>query len=335
MDGDRDGDPLPYSGERDCMIISQKKGRICSNKAKFYHRGGAGICILVCGAHEKTLGKPCDPLPIDEDRTRKQIAAYDAHVEAAFNATLARPAGEKGRLACMKVSAMRMAPFRENFLNVMLVLDASRRRDGIDGSSLAPSNVGPVKHEQPGLPVARTLTGYVVGSEVWTCEMDLEQRTPTLHWYDLRADHYRSVIVRRPKYRLLPQSNKIEYSVFLTLAGQERRFDAVEARYFFCTAYADLIAQRPLFKKLRRWHADGVDLCFCGFEGTEVPWPTTADTLYREFYCNARVTFSCELTLLALLLCNDTHDELPWDRYRREFPSLYSGIARINATTAD
>jgi len=325
--------PLPFANEHNCAIISRKTEKQCNNKAKYYHRADNGTLALLCRVHAKTYGAPCQSLPIDELRTEKQKEMYNAHVERAFQAALKTSA--PGRLQCLKISAMRVAPFQEHYLNVMLVLDAVRRRDGIDGSALAPGRLGPVVHEQPGLPPATSVSAYVVGSEVWTCEMDLASRMPIPHWFEMRIEIFGSVVVRRPKYRYFETTNRLEYSLYVTLAGQERRFDAIEARYFFCTAYADLAVRKRLFAQLKEWHADGVDLCFCGFDApsTPVPWPLTADALYRDYYCNDKVAFGHELVLLALLLCEDTHDELPWDRYRREYPSNYSGVAHVGVKT--
>ena len=153
---------------------------------------------------------------------------------------------------------------------------------------------------------------------------------PVESWYKLREEGYLDPVPHRHKIKPVktkkgvPKENKNapSYSVHLTLTGNERHFSYIQSRYFYCKAYESLAKKRKEFTHLCQLRKDGTNLIICGYDA----YPVTR-SLY-EHYCDESKPFGHELVLYSLLVLTED-DEYPWDRYRREHPDVYEGVAHV------
>lgn len=106
------------------------------------------------------------------------------------------------------------------------------------------------------------------------------------------------------------------FSLHAMPSGEERRYDYIGSRWFYCTWYEKLATQTAEFKQLVALMDDGYNLCICGYDGYA---PTTT---LMEHYLDTSRPFGHEMVLLCLLTIKESKD-YPWNVYRRTHAQLY------------
>lgn len=306
--------PAAFWGEQQCQR--------CSNKA-YYCVGGSNV--LLCGVHSRSaqqrteLLKNPNAAQVEEERLR----SWQRLVErtAAEN----RAAGRRGALTCSKLRMMRQPDHVDGVLNVFPNNKHQNRKDGFGCASLSPMRLGPVAHQQPGVPEALSIENYHQFNKVFERETKKEAGIVSVlpSFYQLRDRAYRDATPHRHKFEdekgVGGNKNVPLFSIHLTAAGQERRYTYLQSRYFYCHQYELLAKQQPDFATLKQMLADGTNLQIVGYDG----YPVTRSLW--EHYNDTSRPFGHELVLFSLLLLENPA-EYPWNRFYALNRALYEDV---------
>ena len=288
----------------------------CSNRA--YYKVGDSIC---CGTHSRNVKRtelPKNPRA-DEVKANK-FELWKTLVDEAAKKN--RAAKQSGVLTCAKMLMMKEPPHVDGVLNVFPNYRHQNRKDGFGCASLSPMSLGPVVHEQPGWPVAKTIENYHQFNKVFEREgTKLHNRTEaeiSPAYYEMRKNAYLDPVPHRHKFADLKGKNKNipVFSVHFTKKGEERRYTYIQSRYFYCHQYEILAKQQADFRTLKQMLLDGKNLQIVGYDA----YPVT-DTLWNHYNDDKR-PFGHELVLYTLLKLEDPA-EYPWNRFYRENTQLY------------
>jgi len=100
--------------------------------------------------------------------------------------------------------------------------------------------------------------------------------------------------------------------------GEERVFQYIEARQFYCAHYERLAAPQAELAALRAFRAGGRNLLIVGYDGRDVaaaPGATAGEKL-DHCYLDPGSPFGHELCLFAMLVLEP--GDYPWRRHRTE-----------------
>ena len=189
--------------------------------------------------------------------------------------------------------------------------------------------LGPVQHNQQGLPPALNIENYHQFNKAWPNEVD-EDNNPTNAFRIRQLGGYNDPIPHRHKFTSNEMAvlrkqvngdnrNQPSYSVHKTIHGEEKRFTYVESRYFYCYFYETLAKETDDFVKLQALLNKGYNLMIVGYDGYEVN-----HDLYTH-YCDKMKPFGHELVLYSLLMIENTED-YPWNVYKGLHPHLYENM---------
>jgi len=321
----------PYHGAVPCQA-KYKHGGACRNLA--YWSVQSGDARYVCGVHS-TAGKR---RKLDKDPN----AARDRDLEIARQNALAtqaaaanKAAGKPGDLRGYKMRMMKPVDRTDGYTNVFPNYRHQNRRDGLGCKALSPMCLGPVEHNEPGVPVSKTIENYHQFSKVFVCEVDQETRAPLESWFKLRDEAFADPTPRRHKYPLnelykmmkaigAPTRNIPLYALHVAPDGEKRRYSYVESRWFYCHWYERLAKQTAALAILRAKLSAGVNLTICGYDAFDPDredGKITPASLYKHYVDESR-PFGHELVLITLLAVEDPA-EYPWNVYFRAHRHLY------------
>jgi len=321
-----------FHGERTCA----RDG--CPNRA--YWSVGA---TYLCGVHSKKNAQERRPLAKDPDAKRKRGEALHTYLTQVMQRRTLAPT--PGRISCYRLLMMRQVPLELPWLNVFPNNKHATRPDGLGFPALSPMQLGPVEHDEPGVPAARNIENYHQFAKVWPSEVEIAGAViggatpsswpaPNKAWYVRRSDGYQDPVPHRHKFSKEQQEREVvevaganknapAYSARTGIDGTLQRFTYVESRYFYCVAYEDLARKTDAFATLLDLHRHGIDLRLCGYDAFDMGANATADELY-DYYQRTDQPFGHERVLCALLKFSDTPEMLPWHRYRRDHPTCYA-----------
>jgi hypothetical protein len=312
-----------YYGEKRCMSKLKIRDAPCQKQAYFIEAGR-----LLCGVHARHCGSAL--LPRNPNKAQLILDKYSnerAAIEAAAEANL--KAGRTGHIIATKLPTMKPT---ENYPGYMKVFPNSRhggRKDGFGCPSLSPIRLGPVYHDQPGVPIARSVENCCQANKVYPCEVDA-RGDPTEEWFDtllkmyndVRPHHFKAHALRPTK----GQAVEPLYSVWVQPNGKKKKFSNVAARQFFCGLYEQL-ATRPGteaaedLESLRACLAAGYNLQIVGYHARPVldygDAPLFEWELLENMYLDPAQPFGHELVLYTMLSLDDPA-EYPWRRYKSE-----------------
>jgi hypothetical protein len=231
-----------------------------------------------------------------------------------------------------KMKMMKNVPLVEGYLNVFPNNKHQFRQDGFGCSSLSPMQLGPVIHNQPGLPDTKNIENYHQYNKVYPNEID-DDGNPTKEFRKRQIEGYNDIIPHRHKFdaetmkklrKEINGENKNAplYSVHKTLDGVERKFTYVQSRYFYSKAYEKLSKNTNDFDKLKEMIKNGTNLQICGYDAYEI-----TDDIYNH-YCDPKNAFGHELVLYCLLTIENS-DDYPWNVYRKNNKKIYKNIACV------
>lgn len=295
-----------------------KKGLRCRNKA-YYEVEEAG---LLCGVHSAKLERtelPKNPNAAkNEEEQRKE---HKKNVEAAAEKN--RTEYKTGSVVVSKMRMMKKVEPKVGYLSVFPNYKHGNRSDGLGLPSLSPKSLGPVQHRMPGLLEAQNLENFWQFSKAFAFEVDIEGKLLPL-FEEKRKQGFKDEVPHRHKYEKKVLSkyssnvNKPLFSVFVDKHGKERRFSYIQARYFYCKIYEELVKKEEDFGKLQELISEGYNLNLVGYDGYEV----SDDLMWH--YLDESQPFGHELVLYTLLTREE--NDYPWNVYRVEHESLYKDI---------
>lgn len=303
----------PFYGEIKCQHHP------CQNRA--YYKVDQQF---LCGVHSRrqkrtTLLK--DPQALE--KKMQILKERELLVQQAQQTNFAQ--GKKGQVICTKLLMMKEPLHVDGFKKVFPNFKHEKRIDGFGCKALSPKAMGPVNHQEKGLPIAQNIENWHQFAKVFPWEVD-EKQNPLPEFYALLKAKYSDPIPYRHKFDLaflqaqgLKNVNIPLYSLRTMPDGIEIRYTYIESRYFYCRQYELLAPQTKEFQKLQAWREVGMNLQIIGYDGYAI-----TQSLW-EHYLDAKKPFGHELVLYTLLTVDNSQD-YPWNMYRQMYPDKYIKI---------
>lgn len=191
---------------------------------------------------------------------------------------------------------------------------------------LSPMVLGPVFHSQPNIEPAENLENFHQFNKVFVSEIDETSGAPKPIWYQRRKSGYADKVPHRHKLGATKaqhlkvagtgsgqSANACVYSIYVAPDGQERRFNYIESRVFYCSYYERLARQTEEFRKL----VDAVyvhkqSIIIAGYDARNAEDDEINQDKIAQWYEDPSWPFGHEMVLHAMLYHLNTPDELPW-----------------------
>lgn len=299
-----------YYGEHQCEAIIKKKNTQCPNKA--YFKCGNRI---TCGQHKDEKAKELKKNPNAE----KNKLEYYKQLEdkADYQSQLNRDQNKVGTIMCTKLKMMKNPEYKEGFYHIFPNYKHAQRKDGHGYPSLSPKSVGPIDHQQPGLPVCKNLENLHQGNKVFPDELG-EDGNPLPAFYKTQREFYEDEEPHRHKPNA--KGNIPTYSVWITRDGEEHHLSYFESRQIYCHYLVESYNNNPDFHELLCILREGGNLNIIGYDG--YPFTYTPENLIgvaEKCYKDTSKPFGHEMVLCFYLLFSLYEiDEqyYPWEKYR-------------------
>ena len=296
-----------YHGETTCVAIVKSTKKPCTKKAYYV---GPDAHSGFCGTHASSKTElPKNPMAGTIKRDQLLGSAAAAERAARDN----KAAGRSGELILSKMRMMHNPDDHEGFLKVFPNFKHGNRKDGLGLPSLSPKSIGPVRHNQAGLPPALNLENLHQGNKCFHDELD-EKGQPLPIFYERQRLMYTDRIPWRHKFEKFkelkaPTGNRNipAYAVWLE-GGEELHLSYFESRQIYCNLYERAVRDNPDFHRLRARLADGYNLQICGYDA--YPVDRTQPDWAERAYLDTNRPFGHELVLYCMLL-----GERPWAAY--------------------
>ncbi len=307
---------LPYYGYDNCSS-DYKNGEPCKNGAYFYikyYKKGKRRFRVLCGMHSRKIDKyKLEKNPNQEQDKKDELKRYFNIVDEYTKEN--KKENKKGKVILNKMKMMRKIPIKEGYLNIFPNFRHQNRKDGFGCSSLSPMSLGPVTHNQPGLPSSKNIENYHQANKVFEEEVDIDG-VINKNWYKTRLEFYNDIKPHRHK-TTSKKKNRPLYSIHLDEDGNEKKYTYLQSRYFYCKQYEKLAKETNDFKNLQEKILNGTNLQILGYDA----YPVTQE-LYKH-YIDISKPFGHELVLYTLLTVEDIN-KYPWNQYYEANKPLYS-----------
>ena len=316
-----------HYGVKTCSGIVKSKNIPCTNFAYYWE---PATNKAFCGVHssKKTRQKlPQDPLKYE--KIQAEINRRNKTIEVATLEN--KKLHKQGHVIVTQLRMMKPPQHKDGYLTVLPNYKHQTRKDGFGCMRLSPKALGPVIHGMPNLPISKTLENFHQFGKIFKFELDENGNvTPESHAYRIKG------MKGEPKRHKYPTSvlNKkndgkrfMEFAAFFDKQGNERRYNYLQSRYFYCHHYELLAKQEPDFKLLREKIKNGCSLNISGYDGYPIekstPWKCYNDTSKGHH-------FGHELVLYSLLVIDNPRD-YPWNRFYRENKNLYQDVIKCTS----
>lgn len=281
-------------GKSICMgiyINGKKRGERCVNKA-YYEQNEK----YLCGIHSKKDQRIQLSKGNLQEKKKEQKEKLDQHI---ISISFQQNLNQKGKIILSKMRMRQNIGLVDGFLNVFPNYFHENRKDGFGCSSLSPMNLGPLIHNQPGLPICLNIENFHQGNKFYSKESKKEFEETRLSLYNDKIPHRRKFTSKD-----IPL-----YSLWLDKNGKEHRINYIESRQFYCTFYERLAKKQKQFIDLISKYEQGINLRICGYDAVNLQ----IEDIEKE-YLNPKVVFGHERTLFTMLVLKE--DEYPWVKYK-------------------
>jgi hypothetical protein len=243
--------------------------------------------------------------------------------------------GLLGKVTAVKLKMRRNPELQSGVLNVFPNLLHGGRKDGLGLPHLSPRYLGPVAHQQSGIPDALTIEAAHQGSKVTKWFYDEEKKTIRPEFYAMQKAlfkdsfpfrHQLDFLERNPQY--LPAGVTLDdlhadrakvkaaggnvnaplFSVWRDAHGREHRLTYVESRQLYCAYMEELVQLQPEWRHLQQLVANGTNICIVGYDSQ--PLDRDANTRYLD----SGRPFGHEDVLATLL--TEPSERWPWHIHR-------------------
>jgi hypothetical protein len=161
--------------------------------------------------------------------------------------------------------------------------------------------LGPVNHQQFGLPSAISIENFHQGSKCFTEELD-NNGHPSELFISNRLSFYQDPVPHRHKYKgTIPA-----FFVWIDKDGKEYHLNYVDSRQFYCYFYEILATQTNDYQHLKKLVESGTNMEICGYDAH----PLAPDETIEDAYLDTSKPFGHERVLFALLTLTPEH--YPW-----------------------
>lgn len=288
---------MPYFGESKCSEI-KKDGKECENMAYYEYKNSN-----VCGVHSKEPRKKLKMNPNLKANLEAKLINDMAIVKSVAKSNKLN--GIYGNVICSKMRMMKPVEDIEGYLKIFPNYRHGSRKDGIGLPSLSPMSIGPINHNQPGLPQALNLENFHQGNKVFPSEVDRNEN-PTKKFFETQIQMYQDPIPHR--HKSVAKGNVPLYSIWIDQNENQNRISYIESRQFYCTFYERHTKNNEDFKRLKKLINKGYNLQICGYDAYPI------DRSIDEHYKDSSRPFGHELVLYTMLTCSKK--DYPWRKYR-------------------
>nr|QBK89504.1 MAG: uncharacterized protein LCPAC001_00140 [Pithovirus LCPAC001] len=300
-----------YHGEQMCQG-TYRNGKDCRNNAYYSieksmpsPQFSSTLSFLRCGLHSKK-GNRADLLknPNAKKRALDRINNHRKKVDEVAKENKAN--NIRGIVVCSKLRMFKGYQSKSGYLNVFPNNRHQNRTDGFGCCSLSPMRLGPVLHNQPGLPEAKNIENFHQGNKCFSSEID-EKGDPKPIFYETQRKLYLDHIPHRHKEAAKGIKNNKNiplFSIWKKKTGKEKRCTYIESRKYYCRYYEQLAKKTDDYKILARKIDDGYNLNIIGYDAY------TVTKSAKEHYLDSNRPFGHELVLYTLLTVNEK--EYPW-----------------------
>lgn len=298
-------DIRPFYGETQCCAIKKTKQR-CTNHAYYYNDSSVGqfVCGVHVPKHSKSVWHPLPTNPHKPELLKTHLIEHQQSIEV--QAQLNRDQGQVGTVICYRMKMRHAVDQTQGYWNIFPNYRAGNRKDGLGMPSLSPMSMGPINHQQPGLPPAKNLENLHQGDKAFPSEVNA-QGQPTPEFYQTQLAMYQDPIPHRHK-NTSSHHNVPRYSVWKLPSGAELHLSYIESRQIYCHFYQQFASQSKDFLRLQQLRRDGYNLQICGYDAYQ---PTHS---LDEHYLDPSRPFGHELVLYTMLTVLPL--EYPWIKHR-------------------
>ena len=294
---------MVYWGVELCMA-TKANGDKCLNGA--YYKIDEK---LFCGVHSSGKKKETRvKLPRNPNEKNIKIQQKELHAKNCDKIALDnKKNGRIGRVILYKMRMMKLCGFEDGFINIFPNFKHGNRNDGLGFPSLSPKSIGPIHHNQPGLPVALNLENFHQGNKVFPSEVD-EKGEVMETFYNTQLKMYTDATPHRHK-DASGGKNVPVYSLWKDTDGTIHKISYFTSRQFYCVYYERNVITNPDFLRLKEMIANGYQLRICGYYAYD-----PKDKSMEECYCDISRPFGHELVLYTMLTENEMN--WPWKKYK-------------------
>lgn len=275
-----------YKGEHACGAEG------CERKAYYLVENDAR-----CG-HHSTKGERTN-MRANPNAQQLKEKAYYAHVMTVierieFNAP-------RNVLGAVMVSKMPMIgtqkpEYIDGYMNVFPNFKHATRPGGWGMATLSPKAMGPVRHHQPGLPIAKNLENFHQFSKKFPGESWKEFRKSQIEAFEDEVPH---------RHKPLSQNKNIpECWVWTRSDGVCMQLSYIQCRQFYCNYYERFALDLDEFKKLKLVLELGMNIRLCGYDGY------MPERSLMDHYKDPSRPFGHELVLYTML--TEAEEKWPW-----------------------
>ena len=305
-----------YYGDTQCSAIyksGKKKGKQCDNNA-YYDQDGS----YLCGVHSKKEKRK--ELKKNPNAAKLKQELLKQREILVFNMAMQNEANhKKGDIICSKFKMMQESEHFDGYLKVFPNFKHNNRKDGFGCSSLSPKSLGPVEHNQPGLPIALNLENFHQASKCF--ESELKDGVPGSEFYVTQIAMFKDSEPHRHKKvakEISGNKNICKFWIWKTQDGIEKRFSYLECRQFYCNFYERLVVKEKQYSELLEFVAKGFNIQIIGYDGYDVNL-VQGDTMAQKLdmcYNDTTRPFGHKLVLFSMLTLK--LEDYPWRRYKTE-----------------
>lgn len=263
-------------------------GELCASgnycKSKSYFRVGD---TLRCGTHSRN----CDRIELRKNPDAKKLKEEKDSLRFSRALLASKSGGRRGQIVCSKLGMRKEVPHKDGYLSVFPNYKHGNRKDGYGCPALSPMSLGPIKHEQEGVPVFSNLENF------W--QFSKKYKNQSFKEFEV----LRVVMSNAEPLRHNRKGEKPEGWVW-----DGELLDYLEARPYYCCFYEQLSRRTKEFTELKEYLNKGWNLNIIGYDGREVDGNSKED--FKRCYLDSTRPFGHELCLTAMLVLDK--DDLPW-----------------------
>lgn len=283
----------PKYGEIKCQAVyksGEKKGQQCKNGAYYKSNGG-----YYCGSHSfKDSRVKLEKMTMKEKAEIKENALSTMLSMAKEHRN---PHG-KGKIELFRIRGMYHKPeITPGWINIYPNFKSGWQGIGINLPKLSPMTMGPIHHNQKGLPSCKLLENFHQGSKKFRNESIKEFEENRLKYFNDTEPH-------RHKFKGDDENPNIpEYFVY-----NDNHLGYVESRQFYCNFYERIALTLEEYQLIVKLYNNGYNLRICGPDAYPI------ETMIEEEYLNPRVPFGHERVLYTMIVFDIS--EYPWRKHK-------------------
>lgn len=310
---------MVFYGESQCQFTVKSSGKRCTNKTYF-----KSLNMYGCGVHTKKdkLRIKLNKNPNAKQKREEELKRRADEIQKIANQNKLNKVF--GHVIVSKFRMMKQPVYKQGYLNVFPNFKHQYRKDGFGCARLSPKSLGPVIHTMPNLPPALNIENYHQGAKFWKFELN-ESGDILEPFIKKRIEMYKSNVPIRHKYdrKTLRQFNRNInipcFSVYYTKKGEEKRYNYLQCRYFYCHYYERLAKKENDFKILVDFIRNGYNLNIVGYDGYPVR------TSLWDMYIDTSKPFGHEMVLYTLLVEKDPNN-YPWNVFYNKNKNIYKDV---------